>query len=59
MSYLRPLLAPALLGIAVLLLWEAACRLIPIPAVLLPPPWKAYQQCLWLWSPPTAATPIA
>ena len=38
MSFLRPILPPALLGIAILLLWEVACRLIPIPAVLLPPP---------------------
>jgi NitT/TauT family transport system permease protein len=35
---LRDLVAPAILGVAMLLLWEAACRYIPISPVLLPPP---------------------
>jgi NitT/TauT family transport system permease protein len=34
----RALVAPALLGIAFLIAWELACRLIPISPVLLPPP---------------------
>jgi NitT/TauT family transport system permease protein len=38
MTGFRSLVAPAVLGLAVLLLWEAACRLIPISPVLLPPP---------------------
>ncbi|MCA0432168.1 MAG: ABC transporter permease [Proteobacteria bacterium] len=38
MTFLRSLIAPALLGFALLLAWEAACRFIPIPAVLLPAP---------------------
>jgi NitT/TauT family transport system permease protein len=38
MTWLRNLAAPALLGIAVLAIWEAACRLIPISPILLPPP---------------------
>jgi NitT/TauT family transport system permease protein len=38
MSTLRNITAPALLGIAVLLIWEIACRAIPIPVVLLPAP---------------------
>jgi NitT/TauT family transport system permease protein len=38
MKALRSLIAPGLFGLAVLLLWEAACRLIPISPVLLPPP---------------------
>lgn len=38
MKSLRNLLAPALLGVAILALWEVACRAIPIPQVLLPAP---------------------
>jgi NitT/TauT family transport system permease protein len=38
MSWLRNLAAPALLGLAVLAVWEIACRAIPIPQVLLPAP---------------------
>jgi NitT/TauT family transport system permease protein len=38
MTGLRPLAAPALFGLAVLLLWEVACRAIPISPILLPPP---------------------
>jgi NitT/TauT family transport system permease protein len=38
MMDLRGLVAPALLGVAVLALWEITCRGIPIPAVLLPAP---------------------
>jgi NitT/TauT family transport system permease protein len=38
MRWLRDLLAPALLGIAVLALWEFLCRAIPISPILLPPP---------------------
>ncbi len=38
MKTLRNLLAPALLGVAILALWEVACRAIPIPQVLLPAP---------------------
>ncbi len=34
----RDLISPALLGIVVLLLWEVACRSIPISPILLPPP---------------------
>jgi NitT/TauT family transport system permease protein len=34
----RDLIAPALLGVVGLLIWEAACRLIPISPILLPPP---------------------
>lgn len=38
MTSLRNLLAPALLGVAILVIWEVACRAIPIPQVLLPAP---------------------
>ncbi|WP_415020718.1 ABC transporter permease [Aestuariivirga sp.] len=38
MKGLRDLLAPALLGIFMLVAWEVACRAIPIPQVLLPAP---------------------
>ncbi len=38
MNYLRSLLAPGLLGVAVLILWETACKNIPISPILLPPP---------------------
>jgi NitT/TauT family transport system permease protein len=38
MSKLRNLVAPALFGLTMLVLWEAACRLIPISPILLPPP---------------------
>ena len=38
MTFLRSLAAPALLGLAVLILWEVACRGIPISPILLPPP---------------------
>lgn len=38
MKALRTLLAPALLGVAMLAVWEIACRAIPIPQVLLPAP---------------------
>lgn len=34
----RNLLAPVLLGVAMLAIWEVACRAIPIPQVLLPAP---------------------
>lgn len=38
MNKLRPLVSPALLGVAVLIIWEIACRAIPISPILLPPP---------------------
>jgi NitT/TauT family transport system permease protein len=38
MKGLRDLLAPALLGVTLLVIWEVACRAIPIPQVLLPAP---------------------
>jgi NitT/TauT family transport system permease protein len=38
MKNLRDLLAPALLGLALLVLWELACRTIPISPILLPAP---------------------
>jgi NitT/TauT family transport system permease protein len=38
MKSLRDVLAPALLGIAVLAFWELACRYIPISPILLPAP---------------------
>lgn len=38
MKKLNDLLAPAALGIVVLILWEVACRTIPISPILLPPP---------------------
>ncbi len=38
MKSLRDVLAPALLGVALLLLWEVACRMIPISPILLPAP---------------------
>ena len=38
MMKLRDLLAPALLGVAILILWEVACRAIPISPILLPAP---------------------
>ncbi len=38
MKNLRDLMAPALLGIALLLIWEVACRAIPISPILLPAP---------------------
>lgn len=38
MKALRDLSAPALLGLAVLIFWEIACRVIPISPILLPPP---------------------
>lgn len=38
MKGLRDLLAPALLGVIMIVAWEVACRAIPIPQVLLPAP---------------------
>jgi NitT/TauT family transport system permease protein len=38
MMKLRDFFAPALLGIALLLVWEVACRAIPISPILLPAP---------------------
>jgi NitT/TauT family transport system permease protein len=38
MMRLRELLAPALLGIGILLAWEVACRTVPISPILLPAP---------------------
>jgi NitT/TauT family transport system permease protein len=38
MMKLHDLVAPALLGVAILLLWEVACRTIPISPILLPAP---------------------
>jgi NitT/TauT family transport system permease protein len=38
MTKLRDLAAPALLGLALLVIWEAACRIIPISPILLPAP---------------------
>ncbi len=38
MKNLRDLVAPALLGVAILLIWELACRFIPISPILLPAP---------------------
>ncbi len=38
MKTLRDLAAPAVLGVFILLLWEVACRLIPISPILLPAP---------------------
>lgn len=38
MTKLRDLLAPALLGVAILAIWEVACRVIPISPILLPAP---------------------
>jgi NitT/TauT family transport system permease protein len=38
MKNLRDLLAPALLGVALLVIWEMACRLVPISPILLPAP---------------------
>ena len=38
MMKLRDLLAPSILGLAVLLLWEVACRVVPISPILLPAP---------------------
>ncbi len=38
MTIMHRLIAPVLLGIAMLALWEAACRGIPISPILLPPP---------------------
>jgi NitT/TauT family transport system permease protein len=38
MTQLRSLAVPAVFGIAMLALWEAACRGIPISPILLPPP---------------------
>jgi NitT/TauT family transport system permease protein len=38
MKNLRDVIAPALLGLAIVLLWEVACRVIPISPILLPAP---------------------
>ena len=38
MMKLRDLIAPAALGIAILVIWEVACRSIPISPILLPAP---------------------
>lgn len=38
MMRLRELVAPAALGLAILLVWEVACRAIPISPILLPAP---------------------
>jgi NitT/TauT family transport system permease protein len=38
MMRLRDLMAPALLGVALLVVWEVACRAIPISPILLPAP---------------------
>ena len=38
MMRLRDLVAPAALGLAILVLWEVACRTIPISPILLPAP---------------------
>lgn len=38
MTALRSLFAPGVFGVAFLILWEAACRGIPISPILLPPP---------------------
>jgi NitT/TauT family transport system permease protein len=38
MKSLRDFLAPALLGVAILLVWELACRFVPISPILLPAP---------------------
>jgi NitT/TauT family transport system permease protein len=38
MIRLRDLLSPALLGLAALIIWEVACRAVPISPILLPPP---------------------
>jgi NitT/TauT family transport system permease protein len=46
MKTLRDLLAPALLGLALLLGWELACRLIPISPILLPAPSVIWQRLI-------------
>ncbi len=38
MTHLRTFVAPVLLGVAVLMMWELACRMIPISPILLPAP---------------------
>jgi NitT/TauT family transport system permease protein len=38
MMKLRDLIAPAALGVAILVAWELACRLVPISPILLPAP---------------------
>jgi NitT/TauT family transport system permease protein len=38
MMRVRDLIAPALLGVAILVIWEVACRAIPISPILLPAP---------------------
>jgi NitT/TauT family transport system permease protein len=46
MKNLRDLFAPGLLGAAVLMLWELACRLVPISPILLPAPSVIWQRLI-------------
>ena len=46
MKNLRDVLAPALLGVAILVLWEMACRFIPISPILLPAPSVIWQRLI-------------
>jgi NitT/TauT family transport system permease protein len=46
MTNLRNLLAPAILGLAFLSLWEVACRFVPISPILLPAPSVIWQRLI-------------
>jgi NitT/TauT family transport system permease protein len=46
MKNLRDLFAPAILGVALLIIWELACRLIPISPILLPAPSVIWQRLI-------------
>ncbi len=46
MKNLRDLFAPAILGLAILSLWELACRTIPISPILLPAPSVIWQRLI-------------
>jgi NitT/TauT family transport system permease protein len=46
MKTLRDVLAPALLGLALLVGWELACRIIPISPILLPAPSVIWQRLI-------------
>lgn len=46
MTNFRNLLAPAILGLALLSLWEVACRTVPISPILLPAPSVIWQRLI-------------
>jgi NitT/TauT family transport system permease protein len=46
MKNLRDFLAPAILGVALLMMWELTCRFIPISPILLPAPSVIWQRLI-------------